>query len=116
MGQAASISRLAKWAVANGKARLIKPNQTNQGGLPCMGIWKAMWRWASLKENTKIAYEIFRDYVKVHGWTMDSDFPWHEGTEISWTDWTRFIQKKIRTAWQYAPARHSRFLRENGWV
>lgn len=81
-----------------------------------MGVWKAMWRWASQQENKTDAYLIFKEYVKKYGWTNDTDFPWVAGTEISWDDWSRFMLRKIRVAWQYKPVRHERFLRENGWA
>lgn len=116
MGQAASIGRLAAWAVSTGMARHIKPNRTNMTGMPHMGVWKAMWRWASMQEHRDEAFSIFADYVCKYGWLDDTDFPWPMGTEITMSDWYRFMAKKIRTAWQYAPNRHARFLRENGWV
>lgn len=116
MGEAASIARLARWAVSEGVAKPVSKGSFNQHGLPFMSCWKAMWRWASMQSNKTDAYLIFKDYVKKHGWTIDTDFPWEKDTEISWQDWSRFMTKKIRTAWQYKPNRYERFLRENGWV
>lgn len=116
MGAGASIQRLAKWAIANGKAKPVPPAYQNKQGLPAMGVWKAMWRWASMKNNKTDAYLVFKDYVKNYGWLDDTDFPWEIGTEISWQDWCNFMLRKIKTAWQYPPGRYARFLRENGWT
>lgn len=116
MGEAASIARLARWALANGKAKPVKKGPFNPEGLPMMGVWKAMWRWASLGVNKNEAYSHFQVYVLKYGWLDDTDFPWPVGTVISLKDWHDFMQKKIRTAWQYEPVRHERFLRENGWI
>lgn len=116
MGNGASIVRLARWAIANSMAKPTKIARYNKEGLPCMGVWKAMWRWASLKENHPEAYQIFQTYVNTYGWLDDTDFPWPMGTVITLQDWNRFMLKKVKTAWQFAPNRHARFLRENGWV
>lgn len=116
MGEAASIAKLARWAVSEGVAKPVSKGNFNKNGLPFMSCWKAMWRWASQQENKTDAYYIFKEYVKKYGWTIDTDFPWETGTDISWSDWSRFMVKKIRTAWQYKSNRHERFLRENGWA
>lgn len=115
MGEAASVARLTRWAISSGMAKPARKTKMNPEGLPRMGVWKAMWRWASLKENRNDAYLIFAEFVKTYGWTGDTDFPWPKGTEISLSDWHRFMLPKIQTAWQFQYNRHNRFLLENGW-
>lgn len=117
MGQAATISRLARWALAEGMAKPIKTQKNNRDGLPCMSVWKAMWRWASLQENQITAFVIFKDYVREYGWEIDTDFSWPAGTDIFWNDWKPFMLKKIRTAYQYKKeSYYNRFLQQNGWA
>lgn len=116
MGDGASIQRLAKWAVSEDKAKSVRISYRNKEGLPFMGVWKAMWRWASLKENRNEAYLIFSDYVRKYGWLDDTDFPWEAGSVVSLSDWHRFMLKKIKTAWQFKKeSYHKRFLLRNGW-
>lgn len=66
-----------------------------------MGVWKSMWRWASLKENKVAAYRIYKDF----------------GGEASWEQWVDDMKDIIRTAWQHqTDAKYNRFLRDNGWI
>lgn len=66
-----------------------------------MGLWKAMWRWASLKENKDSAWEIYRQ----------------SHPEVTAEQWKSMMLDKIKKAWQYRThARYERFLRDNGWL
>ena len=108
MGAGASATRLQEFAVTCG---MLSP----EGNEPTvMGVWKAMWRWASLKENKSTAFEIFVNHVDNYDWQLgDPDLPWKgDRHEL----WTQFMEQKIRSAFQYGEARHQRFLRENGWI
>lgn len=100
MGDARSINRLSRWAIAEGMAKPTKVSRKNPYGLPTMGVWKAMWRWASLKDNCQVAFEIYRK------WT---------GNDID--DWNEHMLKTIKTAWQFTTvAKYQRFLKQNGWI
>lgn len=103
MGEARSTVRLATWAVSIGMARPVKKgSKNNKHGLPVMGVWKAMWRWATVKENFQAAWEIYRQYVP----------------NASWTEYRQdIIDSKVRAAWQHpTEAKRNKFLRENGWL
>jgi hypothetical protein len=67
-----------------------------------MGIWKAVWRWASLKENRNKAWEIYQAH----------------SNEMSYNEWVMdMVEHKIPKAWQYnTQAKHNKFLKENGWA
>lgn len=116
MGAGASATRLARWAVSVGMAKSIKKTNINRDGAPVMGVWKAMWRWASMRENKELAYQIFSDHLDQFGWEQDTDFLWDDYTQPRQDIWHKFMLKKIQTAWQFNPNRHERFLRENGWL
>lgn len=107
MGEGASASRLQRFAVASG---MLSP----EGNEPTtMGVWKAAWRWASLKQNKDTAFQIFVEYVNNHGWRApDPELPWDgDRAEL----WRLFMLQKIRSAWQFTERRYKRFLKENGW-
>lgn len=113
MGKAASINRLATFAVASG---MTKIQYKNKNKIPRMGVWKAMWRWASLQANKDKAFSIFSDYVHNYGWEWDTDFPWNPGSDVGQSDWNKYMLKMIHSAWQYNYSREQKFLRENGWI
>lgn len=95
MGESGSFVLLAEWAILEGM-------KSSRGDEPTpMGCWKAMWRWASLKENQNTAFKIISD-----------------ATNISFPDWQKQMVKKfIPIAWQHPnPAKREKFLRENGWI
>lgn len=110
LGQAANISKLANFANTEKMwgEHGYKPTR--------MGVWKAMWRWASLKENKNEAYCIFSKYVYDYGWTWDTDFPWKAGDTVSLEMWHKFMIRKISRAYQYKARVHDRFLTQNGWI
>lgn len=117
MGRATSTKRLARWALSIGMAKPVKQTKYNKDGLPCMSVWKAMWRWASLKENKDVAYQIFSDHVRLYGWTVDTEYSWDEGSSVEPSDWNRFMVQKIRSAWQYPfQGMFDHFLLKNGWT
>lgn len=103
MGEAKSTQKLARWAISVGMASHTTPSKHNKEGLPTMGVWKAMWRWATLKENKGTAFHI--------AITNSSKKPTME-------EWIRdMIETKIPTAWQHpTDAKKDKFLRENGWL
>lgn len=105
-----SITTLAKLAVSSG---MTSVEYKNKNKIPRMGVWKAMWRWASLKENRDRAFQIFCDYLDKYGWTWDDEYDWDTDREALWK---KFMLQKIKSAWQFEKARHDRFLKENGWL
>lgn len=93
MGDARTIQRLRKFAVSQGMS-----SSTGKEPTP-MGVWKAMWRWASLKENCQSAFEIYRTW-----------------TSKEFDEWNEYMLKTIKTAWQFTTvAKYQRFLKQNGW-
>lgn len=110
MGDAKSISTLARWAVAEGMV-------SQSGNVPTrMGVWKAMWRWASLKENKDVAYNILLqsslDMKRDDGWWKD-----YFRAEITREEWDKMMLQKIKSAWQYpTKSMYERFLKKNGWA
>lgn len=95
MGDAKTIDRLVRWSISQGM-------KSSKGNEPThMGVWKAMWRWASLKENKEIAWEIFRHY----------------NFNSLRAEWDKdMVDNKIKAAWQHpTDAKYRRFLKENGW-
>lgn len=100
MGEAKSIQRLANWAISVGMATHIKSTKANQRGLPAMGVWKSMWRWATLKENRDMAWEIVHQY-----------------DTVSKEKWLELAKNNVRAAWQHpTEAKRIRFMKENDWV
>lgn len=90
MGDAKSIPRLVQYVYGQTGT---KPTD--------MGVWKSMWRWASLLENQRTAYRIYKEC----------------GGDLSWESWAADMRDVIRTAWQHpTEAKYQKFLRENGWT
>lgn len=111
MGGAKSVSVLTRYAIAQ---KMISPN----GKEPTrMGVWKAMWRWASLNRNS--AYELFLQ-ASQNGFDVADDTWWKEffpDGEVTVERWNKMMLQKIRSAWQYpTESMYNRFLRKNGWV
>jgi hypothetical protein len=94
MGENKSIAMLVEWAILEGMK-----SSTGQEPTP-MGVWKSIWRWASLKENKALAYKIAKESgVNTKYWEHD------------------MINKKIPAAWQHPTLiKQERFLKENGWI
>lgn len=93
MGEARSINRLTKFAISQGMT-------SSTGKLPTtMGVWKSIWRWASLKENRDTAWKIYK-----------------ESTNKTFAEWIEYMRDNIRTAWQHpTEAKYTKFLKDNGW-
>ena len=88
MGDARSIGRLVKYV--EGKTG-TKPTH--------MGVWKAMWRWASLRENRDLAWEIYSQW-----------------NEVTLEQWQSDMLERIRQAWQHTnKSKYEKFIKENGW-
>jgi|GEM_PF-1552179 len=94
MGTARSINKLVKWCISSGK---INP----QTGKPPtrMGVWKAMWRWALLPENSSKAFEIFRK-------SLSSD-----GEFVGIEKWNEYIHSKAVHGLQFGPKRYEEFIK-----
>ena len=102
-GETRSISALTEWAKQEGmkSSRGDEPTQ--------MGVWKAMWRWASLKENKETAWKIIQGHI--FG-TAKQRFQYDRNR---W-EW-EMINTRIPSAWQHATAaKREKFLRENDWL
>ena len=110
MGGAKSIGILRRYAVSE---NMFDP--TNNKEPTRMGVWKAMWRWASLKENRDTAYQLF---LETHQQDIQDDewlsqyFP----DSINRKDWDALMLKRIDSAWQFrTPMLRQKFLQKNGW-
>lgn len=96
MGESRSFGLLAEWATLEGM-------KSSSGKTPTpMGVWKAMWRWASLNENKGLAWKIYNQSVP----------------NSSMSDWAKdMVKVKIPSAWQHQTnAKYQKFLKENGWT
>jgi hypothetical protein len=95
MGEGRTIRLLTEWAITQGmtSSRGDKPTE--------MGVWKAMWRWASLKENQSLAWSIVNKHK-----------------DMSYKNWEWDMKNvKIPSAWQHTTsAKREKFMRENGWL
>ena len=103
MGEGRSVKLLTEWAISVGMA-------SSTGNLPtAMGVWKSMWRWASLKENCELAWDI------VQGKTVGTAKNRFVYDRKRW-EW-EMINIRIPSAWQHA-TQHKKelFMKENGWV
>ena len=95
MGEGRTIAMLTEWAILSGM-KSAKGNEPTQ-----MGIWKAMWRWASLKENRDCAWELVSQHTKM--------------TQSQWIADMKIV--KIPTAWQHPTnTKRDKFMKENGWT
>jgi hypothetical protein len=81
-------------------ARLQLSVKESTGILPTqMGVWKCIYRWASMNKNT--AYQIYKE---------------NDG-EFDLDVWVEDMKLKIRRAWQHnTEGKYNRFLKEYGWV
>ena len=95
LGDAGTFVRLRRFAESE---RMVSPS----GNPPTlMGIWKSMWRWASLIQNKETAWEIYKVY----------------NPDISRETWNQMMLEKISKAWQFKSiTKQDRFLKENGWL
>ena len=96
MGEDRTIQLLTEWAILDGMT-------SSKGTLPTpMGVWKSMWRWASLKENRDLAWKIYMEHCG----------------KINYAEWKlEMIHIKVPSAWQHnSQVKRDKFLRENGWI
>jgi len=98
LGGKNTIVTLTEWAILEGMIS-SKGNKPTQ-----MGIWKSMWRWASLKENKETAWQIIQS-------SLNGKAPKREHWEYD------MIHVKIPSAWQHSTQRKlNKFLKKNGWI
>ena len=92
------------WEMGDARAigKLVKMVEHQTGTKPTqMGVWKSMWRWASLKENRETAWEIYRK------WNVD----------VSEEQWVQDMLDRIQRAWQHTTkSKYDKFVKENGWA
>ena len=106
-----SVARLCNFAISEGMKNTVGRNPTR------MGAWKAMWRWASMKENKDRAFELFS---KIYTNKVIQEDPWigqffPDG--LTETAWKTFMLEKIQSAWQHtSEIKEYRFLEKNGWI
>ena len=101
MGEARSFPKLIEHCRAE---YMIHP----ENGKPPtkMGLYKAMWRWATRKENQQTAWDIYKSSQLGDEWTQIE----------SWNDWIKFLEDRISSAHQFAkPSEYRNFLRYNGY-
>lgn len=103
IGESRSISLLTEWAISQGM-------QSSSGNPPTpMGIWKAMWRWASMKENKEKAWNIAKDHI------FGTSLQRFKYTRDRWNK--EMVLIRIPTAWQHqSEIKKQKFMKENGWI
>lgn len=101
MGEARSLPKL----VAHCKENYIIHPETGKPPTR-MGIYKAIWRWATKKENQQTAWEIYKNSQLGDEWKMITD----------WDEWMNFLKERITSARQFAkPNEYRNFLKYNGY-
>lgn len=101
MGEARSFPKLIEHCRAE---YVIHPES---GSPPTkMGLYKAMWRWATRKQNQRIAFDIYQNSE------LGEEYEYFE----TWEDWLDFLKDRIASAHQFAkPNEYRNFLRDNGY-
>lgn len=100
-GETRSIESLTDWAILKGMTSSSGQEPTK------MGVWKAIWRWASTHKEQ--AWELVQD--KTFG-TKKNPFKYDK---YRWEQ--EMIIIRIPSAWQHSThAKRDKFLRDNGWV
>lgn len=101
MGENRSIGMLTEWSILEGM-KSSKGHEPTQ-----MGVWKAIWRWASTHKEQ--AWELIKD---VTFGTKKNQFTYSKN------EWIKdMMEVKIPSAWQHQTnAKYEKFLRENGWL
>lgn len=102
MAGGGTFAKLRDWAVSVGMVN----HRGNTTIYPTpMGVHKAAWRWASLKENKDKAWEWFQIFME------------NTGDYCSDDEWREFAIQKIKNAWQHPTEQKShQFLEDNGWI
>lgn len=101
MGESRTIRDLVEWAKLQGMT-------SSRGDEPtAMGVWKAIWRWASTHKEE--AWELMKD--QTFGYKHNQ----YKYTRSTWEQ--DMIQIKIPSAWQHTTqSKKNKFLREHGWI
>lgn len=71
-----------------------------------MGIYKAIWRWATVKENQSKAWEIYKNCELGGEWKKIEDS----------IEWISFLKERVSSAYQYDAKTYKRFLVRNGYT
>lgn len=95
MGDARSLTKLNKWAEANGIRNPVTGKPPSK-----VACYKAMWRWASLKENQRKAYEIAKEALAHHG-------------ELEWDEFIEHIAYRCKDAFQYPRRKLLKYFKDN---
>lgn len=101
MGEGRTIELLTEWAILEGM-------QSSSGQKPTpMGIWKAIWRWASTHKD--------ESWALVQGATFGRK---SKLFKYDWKTWKwEMVNIRIPSAWQHpTQPKQDKFLKENGWV
>lgn len=101
MGESRSIILLTEWATFDGMT-------SSKGNKPTeMGVWKAIWRWASTHKSE--AWNL------VKGATFGSK---HNRFTYNQERWEKeMIHIRIPSAWQHpTQAKKEKFMKEHGWI
>lgn len=98
MGPARSYDGLRRYCISQGIVNTQRGTNPNR-----MSIMKAMWRWATRKENFEEGYEIVNNAMRDEGRFMSKD------------EWKEFLRDKVHVAYQYNVPKEKKFLRKNGY-
>jgi hypothetical protein len=100
-GETRSIASLTEYALLQGM-------KSSNGQEPTpMGVWKAIWRWASTHKDE--AWNLMKNQ------TFGSKNNKFQYDEKEWKE--NMIYEKIPAAWQHPTnKKYEKFLKENGWV
>jgi hypothetical protein len=99
-GETRSISSLTEFAKLNGMKSSTGQEPTD------MGVWKAIWRWASTHKDE--AWNLVKNE------TFGSK---HKKFKYDYKQWEEeMIYRIIKSAWQHPTNRkYQKFLKDNGW-
>jgi hypothetical protein len=100
-GETRSISSLTEFAKLHGMKSSTGQEPTD------MGVWKAIWRWASTHKDE--AWNLVKDQ------TFGSK---HKRYKYDYKQWEEeMIYRIIKSAWQHPTnKKYQKFLKDNGWV
>lgn len=101
MGEDRTIQLLTEWAILQGM-------KSSKGKHPTeMGIWKAIWRWASTHKSQ--AWELVKDE------TFGSKKNRFKYNKEKWEQ--EMVSIRIPSAWQHPTnVKRDKFMREYGWI
>lgn len=100
MGQARNFAALQRYCVAQGWVNPVLGTAPGR-----MTLFKAVYRWATKKENFEKGYEIVQAGQRDVGNFMSRD------------EWKQHLRDRVKSAWQFAKDRHlQNFLRKNDYI